>query len=481
MPSIKLALLYSVLSRFSLKLIGLVSTIAVARLLTPAEIGTFAIASSLVMIVSEFKQLGAGVYVIREETLTEEKIRNALGLTVTMCWSLGCLLLLASPWVATFYGIDALMTIFMVLAVTFFLAPYISLMTALHERAYHFNILFKAKNIPAVLGLIATIGLILAGYSFYSLAWGQFVTILVELAVILYYKPDNMQWIPSFNNMGKVAQFGVFNSFASLLRKSLLTVPDLIIGKLGTTTQVGIFSRGLGFVDFVHQTITSGVSPVVLPYLSSQKRQSEEMRQAYLTSTTLMLALIWPVMAVAAIASEPAILLLFGDQWLAAAPLASMLFIWGIFRSAHIFSPNILVVLHLERAMFFKDLLVFIVFCSSFYLLFGYGMQVATYSFIIAGILEFCLLTLLLSKGIDLGLTAYIKSQSSNISITLVCAAAALAVDQLVDFTDHTPALDIAVIAVVLPLAWLSSVYLLKHPLADELTAIARKIRSGNK
>jgi O-antigen/teichoic acid export membrane protein len=34
----------------------------IARLLTPEEIGTFAIASAIVMIMSEFRLLGAGAY-----------------------------------------------------------------------------------------------------------------------------------------------------------------------------------------------------------------------------------------------------------------------------------------------------------------------------------------------------------------------------------------------------------------------------------
>src|SRR5690554_7299878 len=89
--SIRRAVLYSSVTRYSMRFMGLFSTMIIARLLTPEEIGTFAIASAIVMVMSEFRLLGAGAYLVREQELTEEKIRSATGLTVLISWGLGLL------------------------------------------------------------------------------------------------------------------------------------------------------------------------------------------------------------------------------------------------------------------------------------------------------------------------------------------------------------------------------------------------------
>src|SRR5690606_12248372 len=119
------------------------STMIVARLLTPAEIGTFAIASAIVLIASEFRLLGAGMYLVREQDIPPEKIRSALGLTFLISWGLGLAIFISAPWAAEFYELPDVANIFRILSVSFLLAPYISIPTALLQRNYKFDVLFR--------------------------------------------------------------------------------------------------------------------------------------------------------------------------------------------------------------------------------------------------------------------------------------------------------------------------------------------------
>lgn len=112
MSRIRKALLHSSISQYGVKLIGLVTMMVVARLLTPEELGVFAIASGIVMLLSEFKLLGAADYLIRERELSEDKIRRALGLTILISWGLGIAVMLSGPWVGRFYEIPSLNTLF---------------------------------------------------------------------------------------------------------------------------------------------------------------------------------------------------------------------------------------------------------------------------------------------------------------------------------------------------------------------------------
>ena len=99
MSNVRSSILFSFAGKYGSKLINLVSTIFIARLLTPTEIGTFAIASSVVMILAEIRLLGAAAYLVREESIDELKIRRAYGITYLMCWGLASILIVGSGFI----------------------------------------------------------------------------------------------------------------------------------------------------------------------------------------------------------------------------------------------------------------------------------------------------------------------------------------------------------------------------------------------
>src|SRR5690554_1839533 len=323
--SIRRAVLFSSVTRYSMRFMGLFSTMIIARLLTPEEIGTFAIASAIVMVMGEFRLLGAGSWLVREAELSSSKIRRALGLTMLMSWGMGFGILAISHFVAAFYEIADISTIFKILALSFFLAPFISIPSALLSRDFDFRALFFIRLLSILAGLAVTVILIFRGYSYFSLAWGYTANVIVELLSILLFSRKRCFWRPLFYGLGPVAAFGVYSSIANLLKRAVITAPDMIIGKMGTPFQVGIFSRGLGFVDFASQTLIAGVGPVVLPYLSETKRSEGNLKEAYLRACVLMGAMVWPVLGVVSVASLPTILFFFGAQWVEAAPIATWL------------------------------------------------------------------------------------------------------------------------------------------------------------
>lgn len=229
MPTIRAAVIFSSVSKYSLMMIGLLSTMVVARLLTPEEIGTFAVASGLVMLASEFRILGAGAYLVRESELTPQKVRSALGLTILISWGLGITVCLTAPLVASFYDLPPLKPIFWILSVSFFLAPFISITAALLARSFRFDLQFRMQLSAAIVGFAVTVILIYAGASYYALAWGNMAGNVARLIVAVLLTPKLMSYRPSFRNLRPVVNFGVFSSIANITRRFTVVAPDLVI------------------------------------------------------------------------------------------------------------------------------------------------------------------------------------------------------------------------------------------------------------
>ncbi|UQG54166.1 MULTISPECIES: oligosaccharide flippase family protein [unclassified Marinobacter] len=475
MSKVRTAIIISSVSQYVVRLIGLATTIIVARLLTPDEIGTFSVASAIVMIIAEFKLLGAADYLIREENLSEEKIRRALGLTMLISWGLGIFIIGVGPWVASYYELAPLAVIFPILSTTFFLGPFISIPMALVARSFNFKILLLVNILSSASALVVTVTLINLGFSFYSLAWGHVATILVQFLVVTFTKGFPTYWRPIFSDVGAIAKFGVYNSLTNLFKKGVSVAPDLVLGKMGTTAQVGMFSRGQGFVTFIAGTLVSGAAPVVLPYLSEAKRSGANLINAYTKATLLMGALMWPVLAVASVASLPAIRIFFGDQWDAAAPVASILAIWLILRSTHHFANNLLIASGNEHTMLKKEAFLLLAIFALVIFAFPIGFQAVAYAFLILGVLEVVVVTWLLVRVLDLNIITFYRTLLPNLLISLVCAAATYAISIWIPFEAEPAWKPICVIALFLPPIWLLSLVALGHPLYKEIGFTARR------
>ncbi len=476
MPSIKQAILYSSLGRYLLMSIGLASSMITARLLSPEEIGTFAIASSVVMIMASFRMLGANAYLVRQAEVTTEKIRSAYGLTILVSWGLGVALAAASWPMAVFFEIDELVFVFLILAVSFLLAPYISIPDALLSRNYRFREIATINVTSSVIQLALVIVLIKNGFSFYSLAIGEAISILVKFVLSLYFTRDIRVYMPRFAGMKDIAKLGIFVSVSHLVRTAQQTFPDMLIGKLGSPTQVGLFSRGLGYTMFISDLLLSGILPVALPYFSGVANKGQDLVAAYRHASELIAGIVWPVLAVASVASLPAIRLMFGDQWDQAAPIAAVAAFWAILRSAHVLAPKALVAVGKEGSMLTKELIVFVVFLVatiSAYLKFG-SIGVA-YAFVFAGLTDFLVSSWFMKHKVGVGFLSYCTGMLSSALVALVCWSAASLLDWYISFADTSPFAVLLYITAVLPPVWLASILLLKHPLRDQIRAIYNK------
>lgn len=447
----------------------------VARLLTPDQLGVFAIASAVVMILSDLKLLGAGEYLIREAEISESKIRGALGLTVLISWGLGFVVAASGQWMAAFYEIPALIDLFYILSLSFLLSPFISITVALANRSFNFSVVLQVNLISSLVALVATVALIKLGFGIYSLAWAIVIRAVVEMLVVMSNPATTVFWRPQFRDVGRVAKFGAFNSTASVVSKGIQIVPDLVIGKLGTTTQVGLFSRGLGFVDFLAKTLLMGISPVVLPFFSETHRQGGDVVAAYTRACMLLNALIWPVLTVAAIASLPTIRIFFGPQWDAAAPVASFMAVWLIIRSTHSLANKLLVATGHERITVIKELVLLILAVVFVIGAFRFGLNAVASSFVLLGVVELILVSWLLRRILGLNLLSFFKTLSPNILISIFCGLVTWGISFLIPFESEAAWKPTVAILLCLPPVWVASLFLLKHPLASEVRNLIKR------
>ena len=200
--NVRNSVILSAISQYLLKIIGFVNVIIMARLLTPDELGVYAIAGAVVLIASELKLMGTTSYLIREKELTEAKVRSGVGLSIIFSWGLGLSLAASSNYLSLFFDEPRVAPVFYILSLNFIFAPFTSVTTSLLSRNLQFDKLVKVNILTEVSRFLASLVLVLMGLGILGLAWGLLFGSLVEAILVYIFRPSAARFIPTSKRTG---------------------------------------------------------------------------------------------------------------------------------------------------------------------------------------------------------------------------------------------------------------------------------------
>ena len=450
------AILYAILNQYSSQLISLASIAVLARLLTPAEIGVFAIATSISFLAIELRAFGVSEFLVREKEIDRQKVMSVIGVMMIMSWGLGLLLIAGAGWIASFYGVPDLRGVIWILTLPFFFAPYATVPVAILAREMKFDSILKIDLFGSVVRNVSSIGLVMLGFSYFGLAYGTLAGVVAEFLAITYYRPAGMPWRPSFNGpLGRTLRAGFQISVSKLLSLTSQTASDLVLGRLATLQDLGLFSRGLGLILFLHNSLVQAVGPVALPHLAQVKHAGGSVLAAYLNAIVLVHAFSLPLFAVVHLAAYSMITALFGYQWTAAVEIASILALWEMLRSVHCFATPALLAIGKERLVLLKEVFTVAIRLVLLILAVPYGLTNVAWGFVLSGAIELVFVSLLMRHALGLGFGQLFAAFVPNLLVAAVCWGALKAMTLRIDFESMNSWLALLIIAAVMVPVWL--------------------------
>jgi len=321
--STRRSILNSFLGKYLNMLIQIISSIIIARLLLPEEIGIFSVAAAVLGFAQMFRDFGINSYIVQEKNLTAARLRAAFTLNLIISWSLGILVYFGSGYAARFYETPGIMEILKITSLVFFLIPFGAISVAMLQRNMQFGKLNIINLLGAIAGAMVSIGGAYLGFSYISLAWGTLTNSAITILVTQFYRQP-VTLYPSFREMRNVLHYGSLASFTQLVNYLGSSAPDIILGKVLNMSAVGIFGRAAGLLSMIQQFILSIIKPVLLPHLAKLQDCKKTLATQFLTATHLMLGFAWPALGFLILEAGLVIEVLYGPNWLPAAPLAQI-------------------------------------------------------------------------------------------------------------------------------------------------------------
>lgn len=319
------SLFFSFLDRYASLAITIVSSMVIARLLTPAEIGVFSVTVVLLSFVSTVRDMGAGQYMVQEKELTTERIRAVWAVQLGLGLGLACVVVLASYPVALFYDEPRMRNVMLVVALNYAINPFGSLTYAWLIREMRFDNIAVMRFSSVLSGALVSTWLAWKDFGPISLAFGSLIATVVNALVAIYFRPKSFPWLPGLGEIRRVLSFGSKLTASTLVSDAATSAPELMLGKLQDLTATGLYSRAAGLVLMFYRLFVDAVVAVCLPWFAKQSREHGSFVEPFLKATAYVTALGWSFCLAVICLAQPIIRLLYGAQWDQSVDLARVL------------------------------------------------------------------------------------------------------------------------------------------------------------
>jgi len=327
MVTTRRALLLSFLDRYATLLIGILASAVLARLLTPADVGTYSVAAVLLALLSTVRDMGAGQYLVQKVDLDRDAIRAVWALQLGVGLGLALVVLLLAVPVSRFYADERLLPLMAVLAMNYAVNPFGSITYAWLMREMRFGNLALMRFSASAVGALVSITLAWRGHGPISLAWGSLAGTLANATLATLFRPPDYPWLPGLKKLREVLSFGSRMTGAALLNAISNGAPDFLLGKLQGMEATGLYSRANGMVAMFKSLINDAALTVAAPHFARVNREGGEgvREAAFLKSMAYMTVVGWTFCGTIAALAQPTVRVLYGSQWDVSAQLVPAL------------------------------------------------------------------------------------------------------------------------------------------------------------
>jgi PST family polysaccharide transporter len=309
-----------------------VSTVTVARLLSPQDYGVVAMSAPIAAFLLLFQDLGLGQAVIQSRSVSQQQLSSIFWVNVAASVGIAIVLVLAAPLVAWFYGDPRPGYVAAASACNIVVSGLALQHAALLNRELKFARLTAIDALNSICTFAATLSAAILLRNYWALWIGTFVGAVVNSAGLW----ASSRWKPSFSlnlsNSREMLKFGGSVTVFNILNYFARNADNVIVAKTSGPVQLGLYDRSYRLMMFPISNVTAPLGRVMLPVLARLNGDDHRYRSAFLGATWAITLVTGPAAAVAAATSAFLIPFLLGSRWQDASPIFFWLSIGSLYQ-----------------------------------------------------------------------------------------------------------------------------------------------------
>lgn len=314
---------WMLVSKLSERLLGLISTLILARLLIPADFGLIAMASPVVALVELFGALGIDSALIQKRNLTRHHLDTAFTLNLMVAAIMAATLWLVAPLAAMYLREPRLEAVINWLALANLVQGFGNPGIIMFRKEINMVpevLILMGKKISSL--VVAAIAALLLG-NYWALVWGVLVSRLAGVG--LSYMLTSFRPRFSLAARKEILGFSLWMLIMSMLGYLQLRANDLIIGRLLGPSSLAFFSIAHDLAATAPGEAMIAISRAAFPTLSKLSGDTQRLRIGlrHILSGVALFAI--PAGFGIAATSDLLVRVLLGTRWMPVAELVGPL------------------------------------------------------------------------------------------------------------------------------------------------------------
>jgi PST family polysaccharide transporter len=316
------------------KVLVLVTTVVLARLLTPEDFGLVGIGLLVIGYLDLFNDFGVSAAVVQNRIAPERTANVAFWVNMALGTLLTAVGLVAAPAVADFFDEPRATLVVQVLAVSMLLSS----IGSIHEARLRRELRFRRRLAPELARAIAkggtAIALAVAGAGVWSLVWGQLAGEFT--AAVLYWFA--FRWRPTFvvdlPVTRRLLGFGSQIALVGVLGGVLRNADYVVVGRALGVRALGLYTLAFRMPQLMIEGAVTIVGQVAFPAFARVQNDPARLRGGLLRALRLTALVITPLGLGLAVVADPFIRAVYGERWEPAIRVMQLLAVYMVVQGA---------------------------------------------------------------------------------------------------------------------------------------------------
>jgi|GEM_PF-4304651 len=332
--------LWAVAGRWSVKFLGLFSTLFVVRLLMPQDFGIIMKLTLVIAPASILVSIGFSETIIVTKNLTKKHYDTAFTLNIIVAACAAFLLNITAPMMALLFNEPLLKTLIPIFSIKILLLGLVNPKRLDFQRNFEYVKDFKFSVYHKLIHILSIVGCCFYFRNYYGLVYGQiggaFAMVCVSYLMIGYRPSLSLKHSKAF------IDFSVPNLSAGVGEYILMNLDRFLLVRFLNNTILGFYNLAYELAEQFTTEIIYPLAKGFFPAFSEIAQDNKQLKNSYLNCISFLIPLCLGVGVGLSMVAEPLIALYAGTKWMPSATLLNLLALSAAAQAFSLVSATIL-------------------------------------------------------------------------------------------------------------------------------------------